>query len=167
MVYGGVGGGHGPNGWFCCCPSTHSDEQTHFLVVLCAGVLGSRPIYHVSVFGGAAIHSLSSCLFFRSRPVSSPHLSHYFFVFLPPPPRHLSSSCFYIFDTSPSIAQSLCTPHLTKRTKRQKAVSFLDCLHTSFRYTYMNDHVKDATQKVLNGFDLEMVAQTPNILGSV
>lgn len=111
----GVEGGHGPNGWFCCSPSTHTRWWADTLPCcpLCTGFLGSRPIYHVSVFGGAALHCLSY-LFFRSRPVSSPHLSHYYFLCLSAP---LTISPPPVF-TSPSIAQSFCTPHLTKRTKR-------------------------------------------------
>lgn len=74
----------GVNRHTSCCP-------------LCAGFLGSRPIHHVSVCRGAAIHCLSSCLFSRSQPVSysiSLPLNTSLFVFLPLPSL---SSCLYIF----------------------------------------------------------------------
>lgn len=91
------------------------DEQTHFpCCPLCSGFLGSRPIHHVSVCRGAAIHRLSSLLFFRSRPVSySVSLPFSLLGSLSFAPLSLSSS-FYIFD---SLSHTLTHTRLTKRTK--------------------------------------------------
>lgn len=122
------------------CPHTHThaleythahtlwDEQTHFpCCPLCSGFLGSRPIHHVPVCRGAAIHRLSSLLFFRSRPVSysvSLPFSLLGSLYFAPPPPSLSSS-FYIFD---SLPPSL-TPSLTLASPReQRGPSHLPCL---------------------------------------
>lgn len=100
------------------------DEQTHFpCCPLCSGFLGSRPIHHVPVCRGPAIHRLSSLLFFRSRPVSYsvslPFSLLGSLYFAPPPPSTPSlSSSFYIFDSLP-LSLPLSHPHTHPRQENK------------------------------------------------
>lgn len=110
------------------------DEQTHFpCCPLCSGFLGSRPIHHVPVCRGAAIHRLSSLLFFRIRPVSYsvslPFSLLGSLYFAPPPPSTPSlSSSFYIFDSLPlSLPLSHPHSHSPRQENKGDLATYLVC----------------------------------------